>query len=240
MLPAPARSLSVSGYLVAAMAFVCGAIVGSLLPFFQSYQEELYDLVGQHLEILLLALPLAVVLGVTLGVTVHRRPSWRRPVLGLASVIMTVPSVALFGLMIPVLGSVGYGVGTPPAVLALILYSLLPMVRNTYVGLDAVPADVVRAAHGMGMTERQVLLEVELPLAAEVILAGVRNAVVMGVGVAAVAAYVGAGGLGRWVFTGIHRTYPEMVLAGAVSISLLALTADFLLARFQAWVRVGG
>ncbi len=178
-------------------------------------------------------MPLAVAVAVGLGVALADRPRAAAIALGVANVMTTVPSVALFGLLIPLLGAIGMGVGRPPAILAVALYSVLPILRNTIVGLRGVPPAVLESARAMGLGEGAVLWRVRLPLALPVIVAGVRTAVVMGIGITAIAAYVGAGGLGRWVFGGIRRSYPEMALAGALLISALAFVADGTLAWLQ-------
>ncbi len=204
------------------------------VQFWSAYREDIAGLVLQHLLIVAWALPVAAILAVGAGMALADRPRVSAMALGLANVLTTVPSVALFGLMIPVLGAAGLGVGRPPAILAVALYSVLPILRNTVVGLRGVPQSILEAASGMGMSDRAVLWGVRLPLASPVILAGVRTAVVMGIGITAIAAYVGAGGLGRWVFGGIRRSYPEMALAGALGISILAFGADYLLGALQA------
>ena len=213
----------------------------SYLQFWVDYREDVLALVAQHLMIVVLALPVASVLGILLGVALVDRPRAAGIAEGLAGVMTTVPSVALFGLMIPLLGTVGLGAGRPPAILAIILYSILPILRNTLTGLRSVPAETLEAAKGIGMTDVQVLARIRLPWALPAILSGVRTAVVMGIGITTIAAYVGAGGLGRWVFGGIRRSYPEMALAGALSISLLAFFADSFVAFLQrrAGLRLG-
>jgi osmoprotectant transport system permease protein len=179
------------------------------------------------------ALPLAASIALALGIALADRPRGAAVALGIAGVLTTIPSVALLGMLIPALGAVGLGVGRPPAILAVAAYSVLPILRNTIVSLRSVDPAVLEAARGMGLTDRARLWRVRLPLALPVILAGVRTAVVMGIGITAIAAYVGAGGLGRWVFGGIRRSYPEMALAGAVLIAALAFMADSALGLAQ-------
>jgi len=163
----------------------------------------------------------AVVIGLPLGVLVSRRPAWRRPVLGLANVFQTIPSLALFGLLIPF-----FGIGAWTAVTALVVYALLPIVRNTYAGITGVDPAVREAGRGMGMTNGELLRYVELPLAAGVILAGVRVATVVSVGIATIAAAIGAGGLGVYIFRGVAMVDDTLILAGAVPAALLALLLD--------------
>ena len=159
-----------------------------------------------------------------LGILVARRPAWRRPVLGLANVFQTVPSLALFGLLIPILG-----IGAWTAIAALVVYALLPIVRNTYAGITGVDPAVREAGRGMGMSEGELLRLVELPLAAGVILAGVRVATVVSVGIATIAAAIGAGGLGVYIFRGVATVDGTLILAGAIPAALLALFADAVL-----------
>ncbi len=179
-------------------------------------------------------------MGLPLGVLIERRKRLRAPVLGTLNAIQTVPSIALFGILIGPLGwisvhvpgaaAVGvHGIGAAPAFLALFLYSLLPMTANTVVGLDHVPRNVVDAANGMGMTHRQRLLSVELPLALPVILTGVRVVLVQNIGLATIAALIGGGGFGVFVFAGLGQTAPDLILLGAVPTVLLAFAAAIVL-----------
>jgi osmoprotectant transport system permease protein len=186
------------------------------------------DLLGQHLYLVAISTGLAVALGVPLGILLTRRAAWRAPVLGLASVFQTIPSLALFGFLIPLLG-----IGAWTAIAALVVYGLLPIVRNTYTGIAGVDPAVREAGRGMGMTGRELLTMVELPLAAAVILAGIRVATVVGVGVATIAAAIGAGGLGVYIFRGVAVVDYTLILAGALPAALLALAADGLLGLAQ-------
>jgi len=167
---------------------------------------------------------IALLVGLPLGILVARRPLWRRPILGLANVFQTIPSLALFGLLIPV-----FGIGAWTAITALVVYGLLPIVRNTYAGITGVDPAVREAGRGMGMTDGELLRLVELPLAAGVILAGVRVATVVSVGIATIAAAIGAGGLGVYIFRGVATVDDTLILAGAIPAALLALLADALL-----------
>jgi len=180
-------------------------------------------LLGQHIGLVTISTALAALIGLPLGVLVARRPAWRRPVLGLANVFQTIPSLALFGLLIPV-----FGIGAWTAITALVVYALLPIVRNTYVGITGVDPAVREAGRGMGMTEGELLRLVELPLAAGVILAGIRIAAVVSVGIATIAAAIGAGGLGVYIFRGVATVDDTLILAGAIPAALLALLADAL------------
>jgi len=185
---------------------------------------EVWWLLGQHIGLVAISTAIAALIGLPLGILVARRPAWRRPVLGLANVFQTIPSLALFGLLIPV-----FGIGAWTAISALVVYALLPIVRNTYVGITGVDPAVREAGRGMGMTEGELLRLVELPLAAGVILAGVRIATVVSVGIATIAAAIGAGGLGVYIFRGVATVDNTLILAGAIPAALLALLADAVL-----------
>jgi osmoprotectant transport system permease protein len=181
---------------------------------------------------------MALLIGLPLGILITRKPTWSKLVLGLANVMQTVPSLALFGFLIPV-PWIG-GIGRSTAIVALILYALLPIIRNTYVGITSVDPAIREAGQGMGMTDRQLLFQVELPLALGVILAGVRVATVISVGVATIAAYIGAGGLGDLIFRGISTVNNQLILAGAVPAALLALLVDFTLGVVERRLTPGG
>jgi osmoprotectant transport system permease protein len=200
----------------------------TLLQFYARNLRELALLTGQHVFLVGVSTITAVALGVPLGILLTRRPAWRRVVLGGANLFQTVPSLALFGFLIPV-----FGIGAWTAITALIVYALLPVVRNTYTGIMDVDPAVREAGRGMGMSDGELLRLVELPLAARVILAGVRVATVVGVGVATIAAAIGAGGLGVYIFRGVATVNDTLILAGALPAALLALTADALLGMLE-------
>ncbi len=187
-------------------------------------RAEVLQLTLEHLALVTVAMLLAVLVGVPLGVVLTRRPLLRRWILGAANVIQTVPSLALFGFLIPVplLG----GIGSRTAIVALTLYALLPILRNTYAGISGVDRAVIEAARGMGMTDGQLLRQVEIPLSLGVILAGIRVATVISVGVATIAAAVGAGGLGMYIFRGVAMVNNQVILAGAIPAAVLAVLAD--------------
>ncbi|HWS98798.1 MAG TPA: ABC transporter permease/substrate-binding protein [Pyrinomonadaceae bacterium] len=195
------------------------------LNFLKANWQDIVTLVGEHLVLVVVSTSIAVAIGIPLGILLSRRPRLRTPVLGFANVMQTVPSLALFGFLIP-LPLLG-GIGARTAVVALVLYALLPVIRNTVTGILGVDRNVREAAVAMGMTDRQILWQVELPLAASVILTGVRVAVVISVGVATIAAAVGAGGLGTYIFRGLRQYDNNLLLAGAVPAALMALAADF-------------
>ena len=208
----------------------------NLVQFYAQHSREVLELIGQHLYLVAISTGLAIAVGLPLGILLTRRPRWRGPVLGLANVFQTIPSLALFGFLIP-LPFIG-GIGARTGIVALVLYGLLPIVRNTYTGITGVDAAVREAGRGMGMTDRQLLLMVELPLALGVILAGVRIATVVSVGTATIAAAIGAGGLGVYIFRGVAMVNDALILAGALPAALMALAADGLLGlaeRRLAW-----
>lgn len=196
----------------------------SLLQFFSAHRREVLTLTLEHLWLVLISIALAVVIGLPLGILLSRRAGWRRPVLGINNIIQTIPSLALFGLLLPLpwLGERADRL----AILALTLYALLPIVRNTYVGIAGVNPAVREAAIGMGLTDRQLLWHIELPLALPTVFAGVRVAAVIAVGVATIAAAIGAGGLGEFIFRGLAMVDNRVILAGAIPAALLALGAD--------------
>jgi len=195
-----------------------------LVEFFLNNRTEVIELTLEHLWLVGVSMLLAVVVGVPLGILLTRRPLLNKPVLGGANIMQTIPSLALFGLLMPV-PWVGERADRL-TILALTLYALLPIIRNTYAGINGVDHAVVEAGRGMGMTDGQLLVQVQLPLALRVILAGVRVATVISVGVATIAAAIGAGGLGEYIFRGLAMVNNQLILAGAIPAALLALGAD--------------
>jgi osmoprotectant transport system permease protein len=187
-------------------------------------------LIGQktleHLSIVGVAVTVAIATGVPIGILITQSKPAADRVLYVAAVIMTIPSIALFGLLIPVLSLIGQGIGWLPAVIALILYSQLPIIRNTYTAIMNIDPALREAARGMGMTPLERLRRVEIPLALPVIVNGVRNAVVLGIAIGAIATYIGAGGLGTFISRGITQTDIRQLLTGALAVSLLAIVAD--------------
>jgi osmoprotectant transport system permease protein len=199
----------------------------SFWQFLQTNWSELLLLVRQHIVLVFISILIAVIIGVPVGIVLTRYRALRGPVLGIANVMQTIPSLALFGFLIP-LPFIG-GIGTRTALVALVLYSLLPIIRNTVTGILGVDPNVREAAVAMGMTGSQVLRQVELPLAMGVMVTGIRVATVIAVGVTTIAAAVGAGGLGVYIFRGLRQYDNNLLLAGALSAALLALAADFFL-----------
>jgi len=188
---------------------------------------------GQHIAIVGVAVGFAILTGVPIGIVITRSERVAAAVLYAASIVITIPSIALFGMMIPILSLIGQGIGYLPAVIAVLLYSQLPIIRNTYTAVTNVDPALREAARGMGLTQLQRLREVELPLAVPVIMAGVRVAVVMNIGVTAIAAYIGAGGLGVFISRGISQTDPRQLITGAIAVSVLAVAADYGLLGLQ-------
>lgn len=196
----------------------------SLMSFFWRNRHEVLTLTLEHIWLVGLAVLFAVAVGLPLGVLLARRPAFAKPVLGGANILQTIPSLAMFGFLMPLpwLGERAERM----TILALTLYALLPILRNTYIGIRGVDRAVVEAGRGMGLTNRQLLLRVELPLALGVIVAGIRVAAVISVGTATIAAAVGAGGLGEFIFRGVAMVNNQLILAGAIPAAALAIVAD--------------
>jgi osmoprotectant transport system permease protein len=187
----------------------------------------------EHVSLVGVSVGVAILTGVPIGILITQSRRWADRVLYVASVIITIPSIALFGILIPVLSLIGQGIGYLPAVIALILYAQLPIIRNTYTAIMNVDPALREAARGMGMTTLERLRRVELPLALPVIINGVRSAVVLNIAIAAIATYIGAGGLGTFISRGISQTDIRQLLTGALFVSLLAIIADYALLGAQ-------
>ncbi|WP_292009116.1 ABC transporter permease/substrate-binding protein [Chryseobacterium sp.] len=200
----------------------------SLWQFVIEQQEKLQIQVMQHLGLTFLSLLIAIIIGVPVGVLIARKRILSGSVLGIAGILQTIPSIALLGFMIPV-----FGIGAKPAIIALLIYALLPIIRNTYTGITGVDPSVTEAAQAMGMNKKQLLFKVELPLAMPVIMAGIRTAAVITIGVATLASFVAAGGLGEFIFGGISLNNTNMILAGAIPAALLAVVLDQAIAVVQ-------
>jgi osmoprotectant transport system permease protein len=203
----------------------------NLWNFLVQNRLDIADLTLEHLWMVGSSTLIAVAVGIPLGILISRKPVLRNPVIAAANIIQTIPSLALFGFLLPTpwLGERASRL----AILALTLYALLPLIRNTYAGIEGVDPAVVEAARGMGLTDWQLLFKVELPLASSVILAGIRVAVVISVGLATIAAAIGAGGLGELIFRGLAMVNNSVILAGAIPAALMALAADVLLGWLQ-------
>jgi osmoprotectant transport system permease protein len=195
--------------------------------FLIKYAPEILQHTLEHLFMVGIAIGIAILIGIPLGILITRQTQLRQPILGIANILQTIPSLALFGLLIPV--PIIGGIGVLPAIVALTLYSLLPIIRNTYTGITTVDPAIREAGRGMGMTDRQLLFQVEIPLAMGVILAGVRVATVIAIGIATIAAAIGAGGLGVFIFRGIAVVNNQLILAGAIPAAIIALIADLVI-----------
>jgi osmoprotectant transport system permease protein len=204
--------------------------------FFLQHRQEILEATASHLYLVLISMAMAIAIAVPLGMVIVQRPGLRNISLGVASVFQTIPSLALFGFLLPI-PFIG-GIGPRTAIVALVLYALLPILRNTYVGLAGIDPAVLDAAEAMGMTSTQILFKVRLPLALSVILAGIRTATVITIGVATIAAAIGAGGLGTFIFRGVAMVSDAVILAGAVPAALLAIIADALLALLERRLKV--
>ena len=207
----------------------------SPVQFFLRHHQEILQATLEHIWLVGLTMIFAIAIGVPLGILVTRKPWLSKPILGGANIAETIPSLALFGFLLPVpwLG----GRADRLAIAALTLYALLPIIRNTSAGITGVDRAVREAARGMGMTDRQVLFQVELPLSFSTMLAGIRIATVLTIGIATIAAAVGAGGLGEFIFRGLAMVNDQLILAGAIPAALLALAADFVLGVLERRLR---
>ena len=208
----------------------------SYWSFFAEHRAEILGATADHLTLVVLAMLIAMAIALPVGMLIVERPALRALSMGIANVFQTIPSLALFGLLIPI-PFIG-GVGRRTAIVALVLYALLPILRNTYVGLSGIDPAVLEAAEAMGMTSAQILFRVRVPLALSVILAGIRTATVITIGIATIAAEIGAGGLGTFIFRGVALVSDSLILAGAMPAALLALLADFLLGLLERRLRV--
>ena len=207
-----------------------------LWPFLLEHRGEILSHTLEHMELVLIAMFFAILIGVPLGMVIVQRAALRVIALGIAGVLQTIPSLALFGFLIPI-PFIG-GIGTRTAIVALTVYALLPILRNTCVGLAEIDPAILESAEAMGMTQRQILFRVRLPLGLAVILAGVRTATIITIGVATIAAAIGAGGLGTFIFRGVALVNDSLLLAGAIPAALLAIGADLLLGWLERRLRV--
>jgi osmoprotectant transport system permease protein len=204
--------------------------------FFIEHRAEILEATANHLSLVVVAMMFAIAIAVPLGMLIVHRRTLRNLALGVASIFQTIPSLALFGFLIPI-PFIG-GIGRRTAIVALVLYALLPILRNTYVGLTGVDSAVLEAAEAMGMTQSQILWRVRLPLARAVILAGIRTATIITIGVATIAAAIGAGGLGTFIFRGVAMVSDTVILAGAIPAALLAIAADLLLGWLERRLKI--
>lgn len=210
-------------------------LLKEILQIYMERREWFLELFGQHLKIAGIAIALAGIMGLLLGIFIAEKEFMAPVILTLANIFYTIPSISLLGILIPFTG-----IGDKTAIIALTLYGLMPMIRNTYTGICGVSQEIIQAARGMGSTDIQILWRIKLPLALGVILAGVRNMVVMTLSVTAIAAFIGAGGLGVAIYRGITIYNPAFTFAGSVLIALLALIADLLLGILENYVKKRG
>ncbi|KAF0337360.1 ABC transporter permease [Pediococcus acidilactici] len=200
-----------------------------MINFLNQYGADILSKTGQHIYISAVALALGIIVAVPLGMLLTRTPKISGAVIGLASVMQTIPVLALLAIMIPI-----FGIGSTPAIVALFIYSLLPILRNTYLGLTSVDPALIDAAKGMGMNSFQRMWKVELQLALPVIMAGVRLSATYVIAWTALASYIGAGGLGDLIFNGLNLYRSDLILGGSIPVIILALVADFLLGKLEA------
>ncbi len=203
------------------------------LSYIIDHIDLIIALLVEHSALVGIAVGIATITGVPIGIAITRNERVAKAVLYVASIVVTIPSIALFGLMIPLLSTIGHGIGHVPAIIAVLLYSQLPIIRNTYTAIRTVDPALREAARGLGMGSLQRLRMVEIPIAVPVIMAGVRTAVVLNIGVMAIAAYIGAGGLGTLISRGISQSDPRQLIAGALAVSILAVIADYTLLYLQ-------
>lgn len=211
-----------------------------LWNFFVNYQDDLAELTIEHIQMVGLAILIAIVIGVPLAIYLTTNDALADLVLQLASIMMTIPSIALFGIMMPLLSIIGEGIGFIPAVIALFLYSQLPIIRNTYIAIKNVDPNMRDAANGVGMTTWQRLRKIEIPNAIPLIMAGIRTAIVLNIGIAAIASFIGAGGLGLMINQGIDRTNTNMIIGASIAVSVFAIVVDILLGLLQRWMTPKG
>lgn len=210
-------------------------LLSSIVSLFHDRAGWFLGLLGAHIALAFSAIFMAGIIGLVLGILISERQRFAPAVMGVCNVLYTIPSISLLGILIPFTG-----IGNKTAVIALTIYGIMPMVRNTYAGITGVDPDIIEAAKGMGSTEKQILFRIKLPLAMGVILAGIRNMVVMVIAVTGIASFVGAGGLGVAIYRGITIYNPAMTAAGSILIALLALISDFLLGKLEKYFRKRG
>lgn len=203
-------------------------MIRDIIDIFIVRGDWLFELLLEHIRISATAIVIAGILGLALGILVSGKEKMATVVIGITNAAYTVPSIALLGMLIPLLG-----MGDENAITTLVIYGLLPMVRNTYAGLNSISPDIIEAARGMGSTEWQIMMKIKLPLAMSIIVAGIRNMVVMTIAVTTIASYVGAGGLGVAIFRGISSYNSAMTFAASIMVALLAIICDFLLGRVE-------
>ena len=199
----------------------------------ENFWEDIVPAVQGHIFLSFVSIAIALVISLPVGVLSARYRKVYPPVTFITGVLYSVPSLAMFAILV----AAGISIGPTPVIIALVAYSLLILIRNTVAGLDSVPPETIDAARGMGLTDRQILFRVELPLALPIIVAGMRIAIVTIIGIATIGAYISGGGLGKLIFDGINRQFPTMIIAGAVLATALAIVADLLLLALERYLR---
>lgn len=202
--------------------------LGSFMEFLRSRDDQIIQLLIEHIQLTLIAVGFSLLVGIPLGILIARYRKLSKPIIGLANIIQAIPSLALLGFLVPILG-----IGSKPAIIMVVLYSLLPIVKNSYTGLVNIDEDLLEAAKGMGMTTRQVLVKVQLPLATPIIMAGIRISAVTAVGLMTIAAFIAAGGLGYLVFSGVQTVNNNMMLAGAIPACILPLLTFMIILHYH-------
>ncbi|WP_244835037.1 glycine betaine ABC transporter substrate-binding protein [Clostridium sp. BJN0001] len=202
--------------------------MNNFINFVVERKSQIYDLFIEHIELTIFAVLISVIIGIPLGMFIIRSKKISTIVIGIANVTQSIPSIALLGFLIPVLG-----IGSKPAIAMVVLYSLLPIIKNTFTGLNNISGSIIEAARGMGLTKRQILIKVQLPLAMPIIMSGIRISAVTAVGLMTIAAFVGAGGLGYLVFSGVQTVNNNMILAGAIPACFLAIILDFIIGKIE-------
>ena len=193
-----------------------------------SQKSQIISLLWQHIQLTLIAIIFAIIIGIPLGILVSKNEKIRKYVIGIINIFQAIPSMALLGLLVPILG-----IGSKPAIVAVVLYSLLPIVKNTSTGILGIDKNIIESATGIGLTSKQILYKIQLPLALPIIMAGIRISAVTAVGLMTLAAFIGAGGLGYLVFSGVQTVNNIMILAGAIPACLLALLVDYLFSKVE-------
>jgi len=202
--------------------------MGTFINYLTNNYQQIFSLLGEHLYLSIISVLISIIIGIPLGILISNEPKFSKPIIGTTNVIQAVPSLALLGFLIPFIG-----IGSTPAIVMVVLYSLLPIIKNTYTGLTNIDGDILEAAKGIGLTKSQTMRKVQLPLAFPMIMAGIRISAVTAVGLMTIAAFVGAGGLGYLVFSGVQTVDNNMILAGAIPACILALLIDFIVGKLE-------
>jgi osmoprotectant transport system permease protein len=209
--------------------------MGNFWNYLTANYQQIFSLLGTHLYLSIVSVLIAIVIGIPLGIFISKEPKLSKPIIGITNVIQAVPSLALLGFLIPLIG-----IGSTPAIVMVVLYSLLPIVKNTFTGLTNIDPDILEAAKGIGLTKSQTMRKIQLPLALPMIMAGIRISAVTAVGLMTIAAFIGAGGLGYLVFSGVQTVDNNMILAGAIPACILALLIDFAVGKLESTLSYTG